>query len=57
MSYHCLNFGASQERQTRRVVYVGLLILSPKTLSNVSVCRPDSLFQEQLAVFNERVRV
>ena len=42
--------GASQERQTSRVVCVGLLILSPKTVSNVSVYRPDSLFQEQMGV-------
>ena len=33
-----------------RVVCVGLLILSPKTVPNVSVYRPDSLFQEQLGV-------
>ena len=31
-----------------RVVCVGLLILSPKTVTNISVYRPDSLFQEQL---------
>ena len=41
---------ASQERQTSRVVCVGLLILSAKTVPNVSVCRPDSLFQVQLSV-------
>ena len=32
------------------LVCVGLLILSPKTAPNVSVYRPDSLFQEQLGV-------
>ena len=38
------------ERQTSRVVCIGLLILSPKTVLNLSVYRPDSLFQEQLGV-------
>ena len=46
----CDTHGTSQERQTSRVVCVGLLILSPKTVLNVSVYRPDSLFQEQLSV-------
>ena len=45
--------GASQERQTSRVVCVGLLILSPKTVPNVSGYRPDSLFQEQLGVWRK----
>ena len=38
--------GASQERQTSRVVCVGVLILSPKTVPNMSMYKPDSLFQE-----------
>ena len=46
----CETHGASQERQTDRVVCVGLLILSPKTMPNVSVYGPDSLFQEELGV-------
>ena len=40
----------SQQRQTSRVVCVGFLILSPKTVPNVLMYRPDSLFQEQLGV-------
>ena len=44
----CETHGASQERQTSRVVYVGLLILSLKTVPNVPVYRPHSLFQKQL---------
>ena len=47
----CETHGASQERQTSRVVYVGLLILSPKTVPDVSVYKPDSLFQEQLSIY------
>ena len=46
----CETHGASQERQTSRVVCVGLLILNQKTVPNVSVYRPDFLFQEQLGV-------
>ena len=46
----CEKHGASQQRQTSRVVCVGLLILSPKTAPNVSAYKPDSLFQEQLSV-------
>ena len=46
----CEKHGASQQRQTSRVVCVGLLILSPNTVPNVSVYRLDSLFQEQLGV-------
>ena len=46
----CDTHGESQEGQTSRVVCVGLLILSPKTVPNVSVYRPDSLFHEQLGV-------
>ena len=46
----CETHGASQERQTSRVVCVGLLTLCPKTVPNVSVYRPDYLFQEQLGV-------
>ena len=42
--------GASQERQISRVVCADLLILSPKTVPNMSVHRPDSLFQELLGV-------
>ena len=41
---------ASQERQTSRVVCFGLLILSPEIVPNMSVYRPDSLFQDQLGV-------
>ena len=46
-SIACKTHEASQEKQTSRVVCVGLF-LSLKTLPNVSVYRPDSLFQEQL---------
>ena len=42
----CETHGASQERHTSKVVCVGLLILSLKLVPNVSVYRPDSLFQE-----------
>ena len=46
----CESHEASQERQIGRVVCVGLSILSPKTVPNVSVYRPNALFQEQLGV-------
>ena len=46
----CETHGASQERQTSRVVCVGLFIVSPKTAPNVSMYRLNSLFQEQLGV-------
>ena len=46
----CETHGASQERQTSRVVCIGLLILNPKTVPNMPVYKPDSLFQEQLGV-------
>ena len=42
--------GHLKKKQTSRVVRVGLLILSPNTVPEVSVYRPDSLFQEQLGV-------
>ena len=44
----CETHGASQGMYTSRIV--GLLVLNPKTVRNVSVYRPDSLFQEQLGV-------
>ena len=47
----CEMHGASRERQTSRVVCVGLLILSPKTVLDMSVYRPDPLFQEQWGVW------
>ena len=40
----CEAHGASQERQNSRAVCVGLLILSLKTVSSMSVYRLDSLF-------------
>ena len=46
----CEKHRVSQERQTSRVVCDGSLILSLKTVPNVSMYRPDSLFQEQLGV-------
>ena len=46
----CETHRASQGMYTSRVLRVGLLVLSPKTVRNVSVYRPDSLFQEQLGV-------
>ena len=46
----CEKHGASQQRQAGRVVCAGLLISSLKTMPNVFVCKPDSLFQEQLGV-------
>ena len=46
----CEKHGTSQQRHTSRVVCVGLLILIPNTVPNVSVYRPDSLCQEQLIV-------
>ena len=46
----CETHGKSRDRQTSRVVCVGLLILSAKTVPNLSVYRSDSVFQEQLVV-------
>ena len=46
----CQTHGTSQERQASRVARAGLLILSLKTVPDVSVYRPNSLFQEQLGV-------
>ena len=34
------------------VVFAGLLILSPKTVPNLLVNRPNSLIQEQLGAYN-----
>ena len=49
-AYTSPNIGSSLPDKSSRVVCVGLLNLSPETVPNVSVYRPDSLFQEQLGV-------
>ena len=47
----CLRYWDDLSREAdERVVSVGLLILSPKAVTNMSLYRPDSLFQEQLSV-------
>ena len=46
----CKMHGESQEKQTSRVVLCWLVIRSLKTVPNMSVYMPDSLFQEQLGV-------
>ena len=45
----CMRYGDDLS-VTQLLVSVGLLILSPKTVPNVFVYRPDSVFQGQLGV-------